>query len=149
MYTGKFDHSQFSWHAEQIRSDESGWIETPKLLEAISKNSRAPIPDDVLEYLRRRLDGEIPKPRGRRPGGTVRYLRNELIRFHYRRYLDWLTKRQGTIGIDGWKLIRDADWWQGPPSERAARMVKSRYGRSITWQRVRQIALASGDREAG
>jgi hypothetical protein len=141
VYGGKFDHSQFSWHAERIRSSEDVWIETSKLLDAIRKNSSAPVPDEVLEYLRRRLDGEVPKPRGRRPGGTLSYLRNQLISIHYRRYFDWLEKREKTLGLDGWSLIRNVDWWEGPPSERAARMTQKRYGRYITWQSVRQIAL--------
>ena len=28
-------------------------------------------------------------------------------------------------GLKGWRFIRDAGWWRGPPSERAARMNRS------------------------
>lgn len=28
----------------------------------------------------------------------------------------WLTERKERRGLKGWRFIRDADWWQGPPS---------------------------------
>ncbi len=144
MYRKRFGHGNFDWHLEKIVADKDAWIDTSKLLDAIVSNSRVSVPDDFVEYLRRRLDGDIPKLRGRRRGGISAEIRNELIRYHYHRHLDWLVRRQKSQGLKGWSQIRDAEWWQGPPSERAARITKELWGQSISWERVRQIALTPG-----
>lgn len=147
MYGGRFNHRQYDWHATRIRADQDVWIETSWLLDAIQSNSRSPVPEEVLEYLRRRLEGDVPRRRGRPPQDDVGFIRNELIRHCYRRYLNWLTARNGTVGLQGWAGIRDADWWEGPPSERAARMTRKRLARSVSWQRVRQIASEGSERD--
>lgn len=149
MYKKRLGHGNFDWHLEKIVADKDAWIETSKLLDAIVSNSRVSVLDEFVEYLRRRLDGDITKPRGRRPGGISSEIRNELIRYHYRRHLDWLTIREKSQGLKGWSQIRDAEWWQGPPSERAARITKELWRQSIGWERVRQIAMTPGILEAG
>ena len=47
---------------------------------------------------------------------------------------EWLS-----MGLVGWKLIREADWWQGPPNERAARMTCRYLRLAMDWRRVQNI----------
>jgi hypothetical protein len=140
-FGSRFNHRDYGWFVRRLKTDPDEWFSSEDILQALEAYSREPIPEEFATYLKRRLDREVPKPRGRKPGGSVDELRHLLIRLHYRRNLDWLEARGKSGGLEGWSLIPEADWWQGPPSERAARMVKERYGRSITWQRVRKIAL--------
>ena len=69
------------------------------------------------------------KPRGRKPGSELEEIRNQLGAIFYRRYLPWLQKRKKRYGLKGWPAIREADWWQGSPSERARRMAIRCLGR--------------------
>ena len=140
-FGSRFNHRDCGYYVRRLREDPDKWFESQYILEALEANAREPIPQELREYLLRRLDREVPKPRGRKPGGSVEQIRRNLIRHQYRRYLDWLTAREKSVGLRGWSLIRDAEWWQGPPSERAARMTKERCAPSISWERVRQIAL--------
>lgn len=137
---GRFNHCDYGWFVRRLKADPDEWFKFECILQALEANSCEPIPEEFMIYLRRRLDQEAPKPRGRRPGGSLEELRRHLIRFHYRRNLDWLKARRKSTGFKGWSLIRDADWWKGPPSERAARITKKRLAPSFTWERVRQIA---------
>ena len=140
-FGSRFNRRHYGWFVRRLKTDPDEWFSSEDILQALEANSREPIPEGFATHLKRRLDREVPKPRGRKPGGSVDELRRLLIRLHYRRNLDWLEARGKSSGLEGWSLIRDADWWRGPPSERAARMAKVRFARSITWQRVRQIAL--------
>lgn len=79
IYSGKSDHRQFNWRADRIRADKDIWIETSLLLNAIRCNSSSPVPEEVLEYMRRRLEGEVPRPRGRPSRDDVGFIRNELF----------------------------------------------------------------------
>lgn len=137
----RFNHRDFGYYVRRLREDPDEWFGSKSILEALEANSCEPIPQQLKEYLLRRLDREVPMPRGRKPGSTIKQTHRYFIQVEYRRYLDWLTARKKSVGLRGWSLIRDVEWWQGPPSERAARMVKKRFARSITWERVRQIAL--------
>jgi len=140
-FGSRFNRRYYGWFVRRLKTDADEWFSSEDILQALEAYSRERIPEEFSTYLKRRLDREVPKPRGRKPGGSVDELRCLLIRLHYRRNLDWLEARGKSSGLEGWSLIRDADWWRGPPSERAARMVKVLFARSITWQRVRQIAL--------
>lgn len=52
------------------------------------------------------------------------------VEFCYFDFLTWLKERKRRYGhLKGWLMIRDADWWQGPPSERALRMARKRVKR--------------------
>ena len=140
-FGSRFNHRDYGWFVRRLKADPDEWFSSEYILQALEANSREPIPEELVIYLKRRLDREVPKPRGRRPGGTGREVHEHQLRFHYRRTQDWLKARRKSSGLEGWSLIRDAEWWRGPPSERAARMVKKRYAPSISWERVRQIAL--------
>ena len=68
-----------------------------------------------------------PTPkRGRKPLDFRREIRDGLAPMLYERYFTWLSHRKKRHGLVGWPLIRRAEWWRGPPSERAARMIARR-----------------------
>lgn len=130
--------------AAVLKLDPQAWVETDVLIAALRDNAREPLPDIVTSYLRRRLDGEARKRRGR--GRFVncptKTLRDLLIATHYTRFEAWLSARDKKRGLEGWSRVREADWWQGPPGERAARMVLRKLELNLSWQRVRDIAGA-------
>lgn len=122
----------------------AAWIETDVLIAALRDNAREPIPEAVIDYFRQRLDGEVRKERGRGRSALsakVR-LRNLRISSRFEFYEAWLTARKARSGLQGWSAIQTADWWQGPPSERAARMVLRKTGLNMSWRRVQDIAYA-------
>ncbi len=68
-------------------------------------------------------------------------MRPTLTSLRFERIETWLNARQDTHGLEGWRTIRDADWWQGPPSERATRMVQRGLELNFDWESVRNIAF--------
>ena len=133
------DFRPFARAARLLAADRKAWIETGDLLADLVRNAREPIPEVVLGHLRTRLDGNARKRRGRGRRSPSRDIRNMLITLKFEAFETWLDARQNTHGIDGWSAIRHADWWQGPPSERAARMARRRWAPSLGWERVRNI----------
>ena len=122
----------------RLEADPNAWIPTEDLITILLARTAEAIPPSLLRYVRARLD--VPRPRGRRQPGASRQLYNELIFLKFESYEAWLTKRKSSRGLEGWSCIRAAEWWQGPPSERAARMVQRRLGVNAGWERVRNIA---------
>lgn len=134
------DLRPFAVPKRQLEADPKAWIETHHLLAEIKRNAREPIPQSVLGHLSDRLDGKARKRQGRGRRTATRELMNCLIAASFERRESWLIWRQEMSGLKGWPPIQNADWWQGPPSERAARMVKRRLGLNLGWERVRNIA---------
>jgi hypothetical protein len=106
---------------------------------ALRSNPDVPVPPVVRDYLCRYLEGTVRKPRGRRPGGPFQTVRDTCAALLYEQYLAWLKRRKRRFGLDGWPALQGADWWQGPPHERAARMVARRWFRNRPWEHVRNI----------
>jgi hypothetical protein len=134
--------------AATLERDPKAWVETDVLIAALTDNAREPLPEIVSSYLRQRLDGDARKRRGRGRFANcpTKTLRDLLITTTYTRFEAWLIARDKRHGLEGWSGVRKADWWQGPPSERAARMVLRKRGLNLSWQRVRDIACAGRDR---
>jgi hypothetical protein len=97
---------------------------------ALRSNPDLPVPPVVRDYLCRYLEGKVRKPGGRKPGGAVKLVRDVWAAGLYQQYLAWLKRRKRRFGLTGWLELRCADWWQGPPHERAARMVARRMFRN-------------------
>lgn len=137
---GVFDRCPYASIERTLAADPQAWIETSLILTAIDSTfSRRPIPESVRDYLRKRLDGEAKKRQGR--ARTVsRKMRDNMIWASFTIVEDWLSTRNAKYGLRGWRFIRDADFWQGPPSERAARIVKRRLDLDIDWESIRNIA---------
>lgn len=127
------------------RSQQEVYIAPEQLVLALRANPGVPLPPRIHSYLCDFLEGKIKKPGGRPPDSqSPRAMINKhLIPVFYKRYYTWLEKRKKPIDPNGWKTIKKADWWQGPPSERAARMTLKRLKLSIGWRRVLNIVSES------
>jgi len=141
--SGRFAHlDELHLGGIERRIAAGEYVDGVELAEALRKHGSRPIPAAVLDYLCRYLEGDIAKPRGRKPVPTVEQRRQQmLVRYSYRRYLAWLKGRKMRYGhLDGWPRIRAASWWQGPPHERAARMAAHRwsYG-DDSWRSVHNL----------
>jgi hypothetical protein len=134
------DLSPFASAKRQLEADPKTWIETHDLLAELKRNFRDPIPQAVLDHLRDRLDGTAKKRQGRGRGSASRRMRDILISVRFERTEAWLKAREAKYGLVGWEFIRTAEWWDGPPSERAARMVQRGLELNLDWQTVRNIA---------
>lgn len=134
------DLSPFAVPKRRLVADPKAWIETHHLIAELKQNAREPIPQVVLDHLSDRLDGKARKRRGRGRPSPSRKMRNLLIAAWFDTYENWLKARQAKHGLEGWSAIRDADWWQGPPSERAAHMTKRKFELNIGWEAIRNIA---------
>ena len=106
---------------------------------ALRSNPDVPVPPIVRDYLCQYLKGKVRKPGGRKPGGAVQLVRDVCAAGLYQQYLAWLKRRKRRFGLTGWPALEPADWWQGPPHERAARMVARRMFRNHTWRHVQNI----------
>ena len=131
-------YAQFEWGT--FRSLEGaiardGIVDGKELAEALRRYRGEPIPDKVFDHLCARLEGTDRK-RGRKPDKFTEHVRDILVPTFYERYFDWLRKRKRRYGLEGWRPINEADWWEGPPHERAARMVAKRLFPNHTWQHV-------------
>lgn len=134
------DLSPFASAQRKLEADPKAWIETSELILEIDRNAREPIPKAVLAHLSDRLDGNVKKRQGRGRITPGRQFTKMYIATCFERRQSWLEWRQAKGGLEGWRRIRKAEWWQGPPSERAARMVQARLKLNIGWERVRNIA---------
>lgn len=135
----RYGNTSYLAHAQVLDAKKETWLATDDLIAAIVANSKHPIPQVVLDHLRRRLDGQAKKPRGRKKLGAARQFRETLVPIYYKRWLGWLQRREHTQGLEGWPRIRDAEWWTGPPHERAARIVSAQLNTRCDWRHVLNI----------
>ena len=125
------------------RIAQGDYVSAEDLAAALRKHGMRPIPPSVLKYLCRHLEGQVAKPKGRKALPEVVKLRRLMfVRYYYRRTLTWLQARKARYGdLDGWRGIRGASWWQGPPHQRAARMVAQRLGFGAeSWKTIQKQA---------
>ncbi len=126
-------------------SKRRAYIPPEQVARALRENPGVPLPPEIHEYLCNFLEGKIQGPAGRPADSenpTLR-LKKALVPPTYERYLAWLQRRKRLMGLKGWKQIRDADWWHGPPNERAARMTRRRWGLAMDWHAVQNIVSKS------
>ena len=122
-------------------SKRRAYIPREQIARALRENPGVPLPPEIHDYLCDFLEGKIPAPGGRPADfeNQLTQVKKTLIPLTYTRYLAWLKGRKRSMGLKGWKTIREADWWQGPPNERAARMTRHRLRLVIDWRRVKNI----------
>ncbi len=126
-------------------SKRESYIPPELLAQALRLNPGVPLPPAIHDYLCDFLEGKVRAPRGRpadteKPGSQINKI---LIPLTYARYYTWLKKRERSMCLRGWTLIRGADWWQGPPNVRAARMTRRRLSLAMDWRRVQNIVSES------
>ncbi len=124
------------------------YIPPEQIAGALRENPGVPLPPEIHDYLCDFLEGKILAPAGRRPDieKPLSQIRNTLILWTYRRYLTWLRRRKRSMELKGWKQIREADWWKGPPTERAARMTCRRLRLAMVWRTVQNIVSEANKR---
>lgn len=101
-----------------------------ELARALQSLRGEPIPDLILNYLIRMLDGEVHRPPGRKrkDESYINYDDDHIV-WNYERFR---------------ACLKDQEWSQGPVGERAARMVAedSRDYRNLNWHTVQNIVSA-------
>lgn len=117
------------------------YVPPEQIAQLLRQYPEIPLSPTIRDYLCDFLEGKIKAPAGRPSdlGNPVKLLKKALIPLTYERYLTWLQKRNRTVGLDGWKQIRNADWWKGAPNERAARMTSHRFEYSMDWRGIQNI----------
>ncbi len=122
-------------------SKRRAYIPPEQIARALRKNPGVPLPSEIHDYLCDFLEGTIQAPAGRPADfeDPLSQIKKTLIPPTYARYLAWLRQRKRSVGLRGWKCIRDADWWDGPPNERAARMTCRYWRLTMDWRRVQNI----------
>ena len=133
----------FAIIGKQLKSSSKrrAYIPAEQIARALRENPGVPLPPEIHDYLCDFLEGKIRAPAGR-PADNENPL-SQIKKTHipptYARYLTWLQRRNRSIGLEGWKLIREADWWKGLPNERAARMTCRQLKLAMDWRRVQNI----------
>lgn len=113
------------------------YIDGPEIAERLRGHGSRPIPDTVLDYLCRYLEGTIDKPKGRKPLPKLERRRLDMIIGGlYRRYFETLMERKRRCGHHaGWTNL------EYPPGEMAARLVaRYYYYGEDSWHTVQNIA---------
>lgn len=117
------------------RSIAEGKIPTGVELAAILEaNPEASLPPWFIAIVVKSLRGELKKHPGRPKDNVLSEIRFAMATGKYQRYLEWLRKRQLSSGLGGWSAVRGQDWWDGPPHERAARIVTARWLKQMSWR---------------
>ncbi|RJF88612.1 hypothetical protein D3874_17750 [Oleomonas cavernae] len=109
-------------------------IDGPDLAAVLRQHGSRPIPDAVLDYLCRFLEGSISKPKGRRPLPELdRRKRDMIIADLYHRYLGWLAARARRYGHPaGWTSLDypppnwPPAWWPGGSSMARPHGIRSK-----------------------
>lgn len=124
----------------KLRVDKGDIPDRNNLADILQANASEPLPPWFTELIAAALRGTLQHKRGRKAinqsGSYVEMVRNLWAPILYRKYLTWLQKRTRTHGLAGWAFIERADWWQGPPHERAARMLQKRMFPHVSWRTV-------------
>jgi hypothetical protein len=107
---------------------------TKQLADILEANAAEPLPAWLTEFVVKGLRGKLKQQAGRPKQSALSKIRLAVAEMQYSRVLRWLQKREQTIGLDGWSILQGKDWWQGPPHERAARIVTARWLRHISWR---------------
>ena len=138
-----YGKSLFGIIEEQLESSSKQrvYIRPERIARALRENPGVPLPPTIHDYLCDFLEGKIRAPAGRRAVYEIplAQIKKTLIPHVYARYHAWLRRRSRSVGLTGWQRIRDADWWEGPPHERAARMTRRKLRLAMDWRRVRNI----------
>jgi hypothetical protein len=117
------------------RSITEGKIPTAaELATILEANSERPLPSWFIATIVKSLRGELKKRPGRPKASALLEIRFAIAKANYPLYLAWLQKRQRSSGLDGWSAVRQKDWWDGPPYERAARIVTARWLKHMSWR---------------
>jgi len=117
--------------------NKGDYIDPIVLAKILRANPGVVFSDVVIEYVCESLDGKIKNAGGRPNDGVVKFLAIASAINRYEQYFNWLKHREKRAGWNSKRPNSDTDWWQGPPSERAARMVAKRFSHyNWSWRHV-------------
>jgi hypothetical protein len=105
-----------------------------QLADILETNAGEPLPGWLIELVAKGLRGELKQRAGRPKQSALLQMQFSVAEFQYSRVLQWLQKREQTLGLVGWSILQRNNWWQGPPHERAARIVTARWLRHMNWR---------------
>ncbi len=130
--TGRFNLKVRPYAEASIQLETHGLqgVDPLAVADAIREHGVAAMPSELQDWLSAYLEGKVTPKRGRPADHAL--TRNMLLMlkcYHYNRMRTWLQARKKRYGhLKGWSGVRDAGWWEGPPAERAARIVAQRWG---------------------
>jgi hypothetical protein len=127
-----FDKSSFRFWERAIA--QGRFPTSPELADLLEANSGDAIPSWLIPIIVVGLRGKLKLPAGRPPATVLQSMHLQLAVAMYPRYLSWLKAREKRWGLTGWPLIRESDWWTGPPHERAAKMLTARWLPHMDWR---------------
>ncbi|MDR6306637.1 hypothetical protein GGQ85_004371 [Nitrobacter vulgaris] len=107
---------------------------SPELADLLEANSGDAIPSWLTPILILGLRSRLKQSGGRPPATVLQSMHLQLAVAMYPRYLSWLKAREKRWGLTGWPLIRESEWWVGPPHERAAKMLTARWLPHMDWR---------------
>ena len=138
QHCGTAYRNKMEYITKRIQSGD--YVGGAELADVLRSEFVGEIPDIVLDYLCQFLTGKVKKPRGRPPmPPTYRRRRDMIIHGFYRRYTEYLIKRQA-------REDRAAGWTRLPylPAEMAARLVaRNWYHGEASWRSVQTISSNS------
>ena len=114
---------------------------SPELADLLEANSGDAIPSWLTPILILGLRSRLKHSGGRPPATMLQSTHLQLAIAMYPRYLAWLKAREKRWGLTGWPLIRESEWWVGPPHERAAKMLTARWLPHMDWRSFLNRAL--------
>ena len=127
-------HKSFRFWEREISSGR--FPTSPELTDLLEANSGDAIPSWLIPILVLGLRGKLKQPAGRPPATVLQSTLLQLAIAMYPRYLAWLKAREKRSGLTGWSLIRESDWWVGPPHERedSHRALASAHGLAVIFE---------------
>jgi hypothetical protein len=113
---------------------QNGEVPTPDQLADILEANATNPPLWFIDLIAKSLRGELRGKPGRRRGSFFSQCQFAAARHDYQIWLSWLTRREQTLGLKGWSILSDKDWWSGPPHERAAKIAIQRWRLHMSWR---------------
>ena len=125
--------TEFSAWEERIKQGELPTRDQLKVM--LLAHPDQVLPEWILDVVLLGIDGKLKATRGRRSSKpSVNAFKWVLAKAKYEKTLRWLQRREKSLGLEGWSLLRGKDWWDGPPHQRAARIVISQLKLRIDWR---------------
>jgi hypothetical protein len=114
---------------------DNGEIPAPELLaDILEANADRPLPAWFIELVAKSLKGELKRKSGRPRETLFARCRFAAAEHEYLSLLKWLVKREKTLGLKGWSILRGKEWWEGPPHERAAKITTEKWRLHMSWR---------------
>jgi hypothetical protein len=112
-------------------------VSRAELAAILRTNPGVALPTCIADHMADSFEGKVKGRCGPRPAGIVGQLRQLYALMLRDRYLNWLRARHCRSRLT---KNRAADWWRGPPHERASRMAIRRLRLNLSWRYLENLA---------